>query len=104
MKKCPVQICLNKPDKEVMFQPAVMRNRQPVCDYREPAMVDTSQKSFTVMLREPDGAFPQKCFMQDLGAGKQHASSRIYVLLFASMRTRHPYNNRLLAHRQGTSH
>lgn len=35
-EKCLVLIRLNKPNKEVMFQPAVMGNRQPVCDYREP--------------------------------------------------------------------
>lgn len=33
---CLVFICLNKPYKEVVFQPAVMGNRQPVGDYREP--------------------------------------------------------------------
>lgn len=32
---CLVMLRLNKPNKEVVFQPAVMGNRQPVCDYRE---------------------------------------------------------------------
>lgn len=32
---CLVVLRLNKPNKEVVFQPAVMGNRQPVCDYRD---------------------------------------------------------------------
>lgn len=61
-KKCLVLIRLNK-----AHVPALCNGKQTVSVWLQGtgAMTDTGQKSFTVMLREPDEAFPQKCTIRN---------------------------------------